>query len=575
VRLNVSDFARNYDIAEGKITVLDGFDPVAISKGNITCDEGSTVYFDATGSSDTGIISKYEWIFHYKGENHVLEGINVSYYFDKPGIIPVTLRVTDSAGHIGEDHFIVTIIDLTDPLADAGPDITIDNEHDAIFNGSLSTDNGLLMEYNWSFTYKGIPATIQGIDVSYRFDVPGYYIITLEVTDQFGNKNTDTLILTVRDTILPNPVITGVTTVLENENLKLSGSGSTDNGKIAKYVWTLDDNGPVSIEGIDLDYDILVRGSHIVFLTVYDEWNNSATKNVTVEAVDNTNPFADAGADQTVAIGTTVVMDGSGSHDDGTIKKYNWSFDYNGQKRAMNGRTISFKFDKAGSFEILLKVFDQSDNVGTDTVMITVKNTGVVKGIILDDGGKPIDGAIVEIVASDGKTYTFTSAPDGSFSIAIPPGSFTWKITKSGYGTVTGSSTVNILGENTLDLAGTPMKKTASTGTSPILFIVPAVIVILLIVGVVVFILMRKKKSAPETMEAKPDGEAISQGHAEGVAPAEIPLPPESAEFVQAPPIMEEDVPIDKVEDNTTVDDLLIDGSDHRDEERLNSEVSS
>jgi heme/copper-type cytochrome/quinol oxidase subunit 2 len=336
----------------------------------------------------------------------------------------------------------------------------------------------------------------------------------------------------------------------------------------------LEDAGPVSIEGIDLDYDILVRGFHTVFLTVYDEWNNSATTNVTVEAIDNTNPFADAGADQTVAIGTTVVMDGSGSHDDGTIKKYNWSFDYNGQKRAMNGKTISFKFDKAGTYEILLKVFDQSDNVGTDTVTITVKNTGVVKGIVLDDKGKPIDGALVEIVASDGKTYTFTTAPDGSFSLAIPPGSFTWKISKNGYETIMGSSSVDILGENTLDLSGTPMKKSANSGTNPILFIVPVVIVILLIVGLVIFLVMRKKKSDTETTE-EPKEEAIETEPAESGAPAETPLPPEALDFVQAPPVMEEDVPVEKVEQNTTVDDLLVDGSDHGDEERLNSEVSS
>jgi hypothetical protein len=70
------------------------------------------------------------------------------------------------------------------------------------------------------------------------------------------------------------------------------------------------------------------------------------------------------------------------------------------------------------------------------------------------------------------------------------------------------------------------------------------VIWILFIVGVVIFHIM-EKQTALEKMEGKLEGEAIPLEPAEGGAPAETPLPPESSEFVQAPPIMEEDVPID------------------------------
>jgi plastocyanin len=424
--------------------------------------------------------------------------------------------------------------------------------------------------------YNGIPVLLKDMVVSNLFDRPGIYNVTLEVTDQFGNKAIDWMTLTVRDTIPPVPIITGLTTILPTENLKLSGYRSTDNGNIIRYLWNIQDNGTtVTLEGQSIDYAMKLRGFHKVYLTVFDEWGKNATVNVTVESVDNNKPFASAGSDQTVAVGTTIDFDATGSHDDGTIVKYQWTFSYDDQKEELLGKTVSFKFDKPGVYEITLKLTDDSDNIGTDTLTVTVKNTGVVKGIVLDDKGKPIDGATIEIVASDGKTYSFTTAPDGSFSLSIPPGSFTWKISKSGYEVITGSSSVDILGENTLNLAGTPMKKTVSTGTSPILFIIPAVIVILLIVGVVIFLVMRKKKTGPETMEVKTEGEAIPTEPAEGGAPSETPLPPEASDFVQAPPDMEEDLPVEKVEQNTTVDDLLIDGSDHMVEERLNSEESS
>ena len=41
-------------------------------------------------------------------------------------------------------------------------------------------------------------------------------------------------------------------------------------------------------------------------------------------------------------------------------------------------------------------------------------------------------------------------------------------------------------------------------------------------------------------------------------------MPPEASDFIQAPPVMEEDVPVEKVEENTTVDDLLKE-NDHTD----------
>ncbi|MDG6223877.1 MAG: PKD domain-containing protein, partial [Candidatus Thermoplasmatota archaeon] len=120
VEMTVYDFAGNYDSDSFNITVLDARPPKAISQGDLFADEGSTLYFNGSGSWDTGGIAKYEWLFDYYGTSHVLEGVNVSFFFDRPGRIPVTLRVTDNAGHVGESIFNVTIVDLTDPIADAG-----------------------------------------------------------------------------------------------------------------------------------------------------------------------------------------------------------------------------------------------------------------------------------------------------------------------------------------------------------------------------------------------------------------------------------------------------------------------
>ncbi|MDG6224985.1 MAG: NosD domain-containing protein, partial [Candidatus Thermoplasmatota archaeon] len=120
ILLTVFDFAGNNDTDDIIITVKDINVPISKSQGNIIKNQGSILYFNGSLSYDTGGIAMYEWLFDYYGTSHVLEGVNVSFFFDRPGRIPVTLRVTDNAGHVGESIFNVTIVDLTDPIADAG-----------------------------------------------------------------------------------------------------------------------------------------------------------------------------------------------------------------------------------------------------------------------------------------------------------------------------------------------------------------------------------------------------------------------------------------------------------------------
>ncbi|MDG6224348.1 MAG: PKD domain-containing protein, partial [Candidatus Thermoplasmatota archaeon] len=447
VNMTVFDFAGNSDSDRVNITVLDVLPPNALSQGDLFSDEGSTLIFDGGGSWDTGGIDKYEWLFDYYGTSHVLEGVYVSFFFDRPGRIPVTLRVTDNAGHVGEDLFNVTIRDLTAPVAIAGDDIEIENGEDALFDGSLCTDNGILRYYNWSFSYDNTQISLTGITTSHIFEIPGFYDITLRIEDEFGNHAEDTLIVTVIDTIPPVPKISGRTKLLETDRLELNGYDSTDNGKIIRYVWTFVDDEPVEIEGPTLSYQFKVMSDHEVFLTVYDEWNNSATTSVLIEIADQTAPKANAGQDQKVAVGSTVILNGSLSTDNGIISRYEWSFTYKGEKKTLEGEVVSFKFDEAGEYQIILSVFDLADNYGDDKVTITVVGTGKLNGIVLDADGKPVPGATFEVIASDGRTYSATSSSDGSFSLEIPHGPFSWKIMKDGYKPISGTGSIDALEE--------------------------------------------------------------------------------------------------------------------------------
>jgi mono/diheme cytochrome c family protein len=99
---------------------------------------------------------------------------------------------------------------------------------------------------------------------------------------------------------------------------------------------------------------------------------------------DNCPPVANAGADQTVAVGSLVTLDGTGSSDvNGDALTYNWSFSSRptGSSATLSNSVSSrptFTADAAGTYVINLVVSDGKSNSETDSVTITTSSTSLV-----------------------------------------------------------------------------------------------------------------------------------------------------------------------------------------------------
>ena len=87
---------------------------------------------------------------------------------------------------------------------------------------------------------------------------------------------------------------------------------------------------------------------------------------------DDALPIADAGQDQTVTTGQTVLFDGSESFDVVGIENYTWSFIYDGKVELLYGETPSFVFWTVGVYEVTLNVTDFAGHYNTSQVQITV-----------------------------------------------------------------------------------------------------------------------------------------------------------------------------------------------------------
>jgi PKD repeat protein len=214
-------------------------------------------------------------------------------------------------------------------------------------------------------------------------------------------------------------------------------------------------------------------------------------------AYDNTEPEADAGESQDVRRGTTVSFDGSGSSDNGKIQSYEWTFT-DGTIQTLTGDSPTYTFDTAGSFQITLTVTDAAgfQDVHVIWVNVTVRNisnNGLIRGRVLDEKGKPLEGARVSVT---GRPFFTKTDENGYYAMEdIPQGTYDLDFTRDGFQTRTISGVSVSAGQETMNQDVILPK--AAVEPKPFLpdywwvFVLAAMIAVFFIV----FALMKKNRS--------------------------------------------------------------------------------
>lgn len=176
-------------------------------------------------------------------------------------------------------------------------------------------------------------------------------------------------------------------TVFVESTVTLNGGGSTigaGTGSLT-YSWTLQSAPDGSMAVLSNAGTMVatlvpdVPGTYIVRLTVNDGFGSDSA-NVTV-STENSPPVANAGPNQTVAMGTTVQLNGSQSSDvDGDPLRYSWSFvslppTSLAALSSSRNVTTTFVADVAGTYIVQLVVNDGTFNSQPSTVSVTTGNT--------------------------------------------------------------------------------------------------------------------------------------------------------------------------------------------------------
>lgn len=375
VRLEVVDAAGNTGSTVLHVTVRDVNAPKAVAGEAATIDQGDTVLLDGTGSTDTGGIETWRWTFLYDGGTVSLEGETVEFTFEIPGVYTISLLVTDGDGLTDVDAVQITVLDTEPPVADAGPDIEVEEGEDVELDGSASTDNMGIVSWSWTI-FHGVDAIIEslgGMSNSTRLPVGGY-TATLNVRDAAGNEDNDQLSIIVRAADAPVANAGPDATVEAGERHTFDASGTTSVNGIDYYSWNFSYDGEqVILTGQSPSFTFLIPGTYRVDLKVVDLKGNPDEDAVTITVVDTTAPSAHIEV-RTREDSERRTFDGGTSTDLVGIVNWTWEIVFENEITHLYGEAAELHRVDPGKYSVTLTVRDAAGNEASDSIEFTIKD---------------------------------------------------------------------------------------------------------------------------------------------------------------------------------------------------------
>lgn len=332
------------------------------------------IVFDASDSFDRdGMIVNYTWDF---GDGHYSYAKTTAHAYQYKGFYNVTLTVTDEYGATDTDRFMVHIIfgpeNDFDPVADAGPDQTVYEDDPVTFDGSASSDDGYIASYHWDF---GDGNNSDGMVVTHSYPLSGLYVVTLTVTDNTGNTDTDTMNVTVVNFV---PIADAGSDQIVNEDDTVYFSGSAvdtpSDEPTLNYSWDFNELDGIQDDayGTNPSHVYTLTGTYTVTLTVTDDDGDVGTDTMFV-TVNNVPPTAYAGEDQTTFEDTVIFFNGTGDDTPSDLETLTYTWDFNDGTTA-DGTNVSHIFTQSGVYHIRLIVTDDDGARGFEELEVTVQN---------------------------------------------------------------------------------------------------------------------------------------------------------------------------------------------------------
>jgi|GEM_PF-2727441 len=315
-----------------------------------------------------------------------------------------------------------------EPVADAGPDRTVELDTPINLDGTGSYDPGGLepLTYSWTLDSKPVGATGTLDDRTSPtpgivLDAEGAWSFSLVVTNTDGiwDSTADVVVINSEYNAPPEPVADAGPdqTVTEGDVVTVDGTGSYDPSNLVPlvYEWSLvsrpsgsaammvDDTADVTTFTADVPGDFVFDLAVMNTAGVWDSTPDDII--IHVDEAPIVEPIADGGPDQTVQPLQSVFLDGSASYDPQglTPLAYSWSIVAApaGSGVSLNNRTTvspSFYADLAGMYELDLTVQNTAGLWDTtpDKVFITAEPADGFYVQLSWDAGNDLDLHVME-----------------------------------------------------------------------------------------------------------------------------------------------------------------------------------
>lgn len=389
-----------------------------------------TVEVNGTASYDPdGTVTNYEWTV---SNGKTAFGSTANFVFDEGGQYNIALQVTDNDGLTSQ--MVQQTVNVTAPNQPPIAELTVTPiEGDApltvTLNGTPSFDpDGSIINYAWVASDK---QRSSGKVTTMTFEESGTYTISLIVTDNEGETNTNTALEIVKVGNKPEipPIARPKIAPIKGEaplTIDLDGQNSFDkDGEIVDYQWQASDGQQAFSEKAEMIFS--EPGKYQITLMVTDNdglHSSEVSRTVEVTESGGTPPvarFAEIPVSGQAPF--TVELDASESFDPdkGGIVRYQWK---SSDGQTTLGSNANFTFEQKGNYEITLTVTDEEglEDSSIQTITITEEESEIVK---VDFDGLKENYAVGEMVTVDlietVKTNRFNRV-DLWIAIQIPTG---------------------------------------------------------------------------------------------------------------------------------------------------------
>lgn len=402
--------------------------------GSRSIDVGSSIFFDGSGSDVDGDSVVYMWNFGNSGITNSTKKTPGALVFNKAGVYPVTLTVTDSKGLADPTPASINI--TVNSAADSAPNGTILSPGGStvdVFKGKALTFNATATDpdgdtnLNYSWNFGDYRSGLVGKNVTVTFDTVATVTVKLNVRDSTGklDPTPDTITVKVLNQSInsePNGTITSPTnnrSINVGESINFSSTASDPEGGPLVYLWDFGTSGISRSTSKNPGNKVFSKaGTFDVSLTVTDDkgLSDSTPDIVRITVADsNTAPNGqiDTPTNRNINVGESLFFSGTGIDADGDAVVYLWDFGVSGIAKSTKEDPGAIIFNQAGSFQVSLTVTDAKGLADPTPATITVNVSAVNAG---NPNGFIVSPIVNSVTVPDGGSLTLKANgtdPDG------------------------------------------------------------------------------------------------------------------------------------------------------------------